>query len=179
MGKEKKLSIWETCERCKLCKSRKTVVMGRGQFPADVLFVGEGPGKAEDTLGTPFVGPAGKLLSSAIDFACKTLDIDEPSMYLTNLVACRPTDRIGGPNRVPKDEECLACHPRIETIYKLVKPKIVVLLGKVPQRFLGKTFPRTYYLEHPAFILRQGGTTSPRFLTYSRNLADIFERIPK
>lgn len=112
-----------TCQRCPLCKTRTQVVFGQGAPDAEVLFVGEGPGKNEDEQGLPFVGRSGQLLDKYL-FA---IDLDRnKNCYIANIVKCRPPQ-----NRDPLPEESEACMPWLRSQFKLLRPRIVVCLGRV------------------------------------------------
>lgn len=111
------------CTACPLCEQRKQAVFGVGDLNPDWLFIGEGPGAEEDTQGEPFVGPAGKLLDNML----AALDISrDHKVYIGNAVKCRPPG-----NRTPEAAEIAACRPYLERQIALLKPKIIVLLGKV------------------------------------------------
>ena len=110
------------CTRCGLREGCSGVVFGVGPAPADILFIGEGPGEQEDRLGEPFVGPAGKLLD---DYLC-AVGIARESVYIANIVKCRPPR-----NRDPLPEEQEACIPWLRQQTKLVRPKIIVCLGRI------------------------------------------------
>jgi DNA polymerase len=110
------------CRQCRLCETRKQAVLGVGDFNADWLFVGEGPGAEEDERGEPFVGQAGKLLDSmlaAIGLA------RGKNVYIANAVKCRPPE-----NRTPAPEEIAACRPYLERQIELIQPKLIVALGR-------------------------------------------------
>lgn len=110
------------CRVCSLCQQRKQAVLGVGDRQADWLFVGEGPGAEEDVQGEPFVGQAGKLLDNML----AALDLKRDNkVYITNAVKCRPPG-----NRTPEAAEIAACRPYLERQIALIKPKIIVLLGK-------------------------------------------------
>ena len=108
------------CQKCTLCINRKNVVFGEGSEDADIMFIGEGPGEQEDIQGRPFVGRAGQLLEKALN----ALGIDRESVYIANIVKCRPPG-----NRVPSGEEASCCIQYLRWQVKLIKPKIIVLLG--------------------------------------------------
>jgi len=166
------------CARCPLSKFRRNIVFGRGCLPARILFVGEAPGVSEDLLGIPFIGPSGRILDRAIATATQVCRLkDPPSFFISNCVACRPTDIRRGPNRQPEFEEFYACWPRLEKTHSVVSPRRVVLLGKVAQGFLARVWPEAYRLPHPAFILRSGGVTSPHFRAFVRDLSAIFKEV--
>ena len=113
----------ETCVRCGLCETRNHVVFGVGNREADILFVGEGPGEQEDLKGEPFVGPAGKLLDDMLSI----IDLDRTrNCYIANIVKCRPPH-----NRDPLETEQEACIGYLRNQVALIKPKIIVCLGKV------------------------------------------------
>ena len=111
------------CKACSLCEQRKQAVFGVGDLNPDWLFIGEGPGADEDTQGEPFVGQAGKLLDNML----AALDIGRGNkVYIGNAVKCRPPG-----NRTPEAAEIATCRPFLERQIALLKPKIIVLLGKV------------------------------------------------
>jgi len=166
---------WLTCTRCGLHKFRRQVVLGRGTLPADILFVGEGPGKSEDLIGEPFVGPSGRLLDKALEKAKSIAKLDSlPTFYISNVVACRPCDANHGPNRQPTGEEAWACWQRLEETYQEVKPKRVVLLGKIAEKYCKDAWPEATVLHHPAYLLRLGGESSTQFRAFCRNLSKVF-----
>lgn len=116
------------CTRCGLCRGRTNVVFGVGDRSADVMFVGEGPGEQEDLQGVPFVGPAGKLLDEMLCI----IDLDrQKNCYIANIVKCRPPG-----NRDPEDAEQDACIEYLRNQVALVRPKIVVCLGRVAAKRL-------------------------------------------
>lgn len=111
-----------TCRNCVLCQQRTQAVLGVGDRQPDWLFIGEGPGAEEDARGEPFVGQAGKLLDNML----AALDIARGNkVYIANAVKCRPPG-----NRTPEAGEMAACRPYLERQIALLKPKIIVLLGK-------------------------------------------------
>ncbi len=113
----------QSCTRCGLCETRHNVVFGVGNPQADILFVGEGPGEQEDLQGIPFVGPAGKLLD---DMLC-IIDLSRDSnCYIANIVKCRPPR-----NRDPLENEQDACIGFLENQIALIRPKIIVCLGRI------------------------------------------------
>lgn len=157
-----------TCTKCDLCKSRTQTVFGVGDPKARWLFVGEGPGRNEDFQGEPFVGPAGKLLDNM--FAAMALKRGD-NTYIANIVKCRPTDAAKG-DRPPAAEEMDACLPYLERQIALIKPSIIVALGKTAALALLKLDPATpvsslrgtvhrhadvpvIVTYHPAYLLRK------------------------
>ena len=120
---------WETleqhclhCNRCPLSETRTNVVVGVGPKNAPVMFVGEGPGQQEDLLGEPFVGPAGHLLDEMLSI----IDFGRHNCYITNVVKCRPPQ-----NRDPFQSERDACIPYLRKQFQLIRPKILVCLGRI------------------------------------------------
>lgn len=110
------------CKACVLCQQRKQAVLGVGDLNPDWLFIGEGPGADEDVQGEPFVGQAGKLLDNML----AALELTRgDKVYIGNAVKCRPPG-----NRTPEAGEMAACRPYLERQIALLKPKIIVLLGK-------------------------------------------------
>lgn len=112
----------QTCQKCELWETRNSVVFGEGSIRANIMMIGEGPGQVEDELGRPFVGPAGQLLSKIL----QCVDLKREEIYITNVVKCRPPK-----NRVPRPEECSACMNYLRGQVALIRPKIIVCLGKV------------------------------------------------
>jgi DNA polymerase len=110
-----------TCKACDLCKGRNTVVFGEGSASPKVLLIGEAPGEDEDTNGKPFIGPAGQKLTKILTYA----GMSRGDVYITNAVLCRPPN-----NRVPRQEELEACRWRLDLQIQLLKPKVIVVLGK-------------------------------------------------
>jgi len=111
-----------SCVRCPLQRYRKNPVPGEGPRDARVMLIGEAPGATEDELGRPFVGAAGKLLTSILE----EVGLPRSSVYITNVVKCRPPN-----NREPADEEIEACKGYLIAQIRLLKPKLIVLLGNV------------------------------------------------
>ncbi len=117
----------KNCTSCELCKSRRNVVIGRGNVNAPLLFVGEGPGEQEDIKGEPFVGAAGRLL----DLLLTAQMFNKEDYYIANIVKCRPPG-----NRVPTEEEAQSCMPFLRQQVMLIKPKIIICLGATAMRYL-------------------------------------------
>lgn len=111
------------CKSCVLCQRRNKTVFGVGDENANWLFVGEGPGADEDAQGEPFVGQAGKLLDAMLVAMQLKRGAD---VYIANVVKCRPPG-----NRNPQPDEALACEPYLHRQIELIRPKLIVALGKV------------------------------------------------
>ena len=148
------------CRKCRLCESRHNVVPGEGNPNADLMFIGEGPGQEEDRQGRPFVGRSGELLTRMIH----AIGIERSETYICNVVKCRPPG-----NRNPEPGEAGACLNYLRAQVALVRPKVIVLLGKVACRYTlneeifitrvhGRWFERkgTWFIPtfHPAALLR-------------------------
>jgi uracil-DNA glycosylase len=152
------------CTRCPLAATRTQVVFGVGRPDADLMFVGEGPGADEDRTGEPFVGRAGKLLTSLIEGIGLTRD----DVYIANVVKCRPPG-----NRDPLPEEIASCRPYLDRQLELIAPRVVVTLGNFATKLLldtkigitklrGQPFPfrgdaTLIPALHPSAVLRNGG----------------------
>ena len=149
------------CQRCKLCKGRTQIVFGVGNPRAELMFVGEGPGRDEDRQGEPFVGRAGQLLTEIIT---KGMKLRRADVYITNVVKCRPPD-----NRNPEPDEISACEPFLIRQIAIIQPRVLVALGKfAAQTLLRDTTPisrlRGRWFDyhgiklmptlHPAYLLR-------------------------
>jgi DNA polymerase len=148
------------CTRCKLHKARTKIVFGTGNPNADLMFVGEGPGRDEDLSGEPFVGRAGKLLTDMI----KAMGLQREDVYIANVVKCRPPE-----NRLPEKDEITTCSPYLMRQIDAIKPKVICTLGSCSAQtllqtthgisklrgewfdFRGAKLMPTY---HPAYLLR-------------------------
>ncbi|MCB1156727.1 MAG: uracil-DNA glycosylase [Leptospiraceae bacterium] len=163
----------EACKSCKLAGTRSRVVFGEGNPEAELLFIGEGPGKQEDLSGRPFVGRAGELLTRLIE---KGMRVPRSSVFIANIVKCRPTvDLKLQKDRAPDKEETQACSPFLLQQIDIIQPKVIVTLGNPSTQFLlqtteGITKLRGKWKEfkgipvlptyHPSFVLRNGGEDS-------------------
>jgi DNA polymerase len=118
------------CHRCALGDTRTTLVFGVGAEDADVMLIGEAPGKNEDLKGEPFVGAAGKLLDELLASA----GLDRSEVYIANILKCRPPG-----NRDPQAEEIETCTPFLREQVRLIDPTVIVTLGNFATRFILKT----------------------------------------
>ncbi|HHH20512.1 MAG TPA: uracil-DNA glycosylase [Nitratifractor sp.] len=125
---DKLKELCNNCYLCELSKSRKKVVFGKGNPKSDILFIGEAPGATEDSVGEPFVGRAGELLTKMIE---NVLNRPRSSVYLSNIVKCRPPN-----NRAPTPKEALTCRPYIFQEIEIIKPKLIVALGATAFNYL-------------------------------------------
>jgi DNA polymerase len=136
----------QSCTACPLHATRNRVVFGVGNRNSDILFVGEGPGEQEDLQGEPFVGAAGKLLDDILSI----IDLDRTNIYIANIVKCRPPK-----NRDPLEEEQEACIGYLRNQTALIKPKIIVCLGRIAAtKLIRPDFKITR--EHGSWIQRGG-----------------------
>ena len=135
------------CRKCGLCETRHNVVFGMGNPTAEIMFIGEGPGQNEDEQGLPFVVLSGKLLDQYLE----AVDLSrEKNVFIANIVKCRPPQ-----NRDPLPEEWDACLPWLREQFRLIRPKIVVCLGRIAaQRLIRPDFSVTK--EHGQFIEKNG-----------------------
>ena len=115
-------SACQSCKRCELFRTRTNVVFGVGPKDAEILFVGEGPGQQEDLKGEPFVGPAGQLLDDMLSI----IGLGRHNCYIANIVKCRPPQ-----NRDPLQTEQDACIGWLRMQTRLLRPKIIVCLGRI------------------------------------------------
>lgn len=186
---------WKPCIKCEIGGIAHFKVFARGQLPCDVLFVGEAPGKTEDVMGWPFVGRAGKLLDEWMVSAFATMadwwvrtgnkpqTCPEFTYAITNVVLCRPTNEVGGPNRAPRWQEIENCRPRLETFIKeIARPKMVITLGlhakgNIPTSELDRAGIPYDNLYHPAWVLRNGGSGSEADQQEKAKLASIFQKM--
>lgn len=116
------------CKKCALRTTCQQVVLGEGSAEAEILFIGEGPGKKEDELGRPFIGTAGKFLDEMLAI----IKLKREDVYIANVVKCRPPE-----NRDPLPAEALACWPWLLEQIQIIQPKLIVTLGRHSmERFL-------------------------------------------
>lgn len=116
-----------SCTRCPLCETRTNVVIGDGNKSAEIMLVGEGPGYNEDVQGVPFVGAAGQLLDKML----LSIGLTRQDVYIANVVKCRPPQ-----NRDPLPQEQQACLNYLRYQYLLIRPKILVCLGRIAAKAL-------------------------------------------
>ena len=116
------LNSIKDCLECPLGKTRKNIVLGMGNPNADIVFVGEAPGKEEDLQGLPFVGRSGKLLDKML----ASINLSRDDIYILNVLKCRPPD-----NRDPSKLEIEKCEPYLKEQLKIIKPKLIVALGRI------------------------------------------------
>lgn len=146
----------KSCERCKLCPTRTQTVFGTGNEQASLMVVGEGPGADEDASGQPFVGRAGKLLDEMLKSIGRSRN---DNVFIANVVKCRPPG-----NRDPEADEAEACRPFLEQQIKLVKPKMILALGRIAAQRLLQTDEPLSRLRGP--IHAYGPDKTPLFITY-------------
>ncbi len=154
-------------QNCQLAKGRTKVVFGSGNPEANLMFIGEGPGRDEDVTGLPFVGAAGQLLTKIIE----ATKLRREDVYITNVVKCRPVN-----NRNPDPDEIAACNPYLLHQIEIIKPELICALGKVSaQALLGADVPvgklrgkihvfqgiRLIVTYHPAALLRNPALKKP------------------
>ncbi len=149
-----------TCEKCGLCKTRTHAVPGEGPDNAEIMFIGEGPGFHEDQQARPFVGPAGKFLDELL----ASIGLKRSDVYITNVIKCRPPG-----NRDPLSSEIDACKTWLDKQLELIKPKMVVTLGRysMARYFSNQTISKVhgtakksgdftvFAMYHPAAALHQ------------------------
>ncbi len=148
------------CQRCSLCLTRKTPVLGEGDVNAQLMFIGEAPGYWEDVKGRPFVGKAGQKLTDII----RAMGLSRQEVYITNIVKCRPPN-----NRDPKTEEIESCRNYLLQQINIIEPKVICALGTFSaQSLLNSSLPisqlrgkfwdyhgiKLMATFHPAFLLR-------------------------
>ena len=151
-----------SCVTCRLCKTRKQTVFADGSSGARIMFIGEAPGADEDAQGVPFVGRAGQLLTRMIEDG---MGLPRSAVYIANVLKCRPPE-----NRNPEPDEIAACRGYLEKQIDLVKPEVLVALGKFAAHFLLETEEGITRMRgkwgsyrgipvmptlHPSYLLRQ------------------------
>jgi uracil-DNA glycosylase family 4 len=176
------------CTRCRLCEARNKIVFGVGNPKADLVFVGEGPGRDEDAQGEPFVGRAGKLLTDMV----KAMSLERSDVYICNVVKCRPPE-----NRTPEKDEMATCSPFLLRQLEFIRPKVIVCLGNVAAQtllgtnksishFRGQWFDfrgsRLIATYHPAYLLRNPAAKSDVWTDLKKVMAVLglkAARLPK
>ena len=153
-------AVANACQKCKLAKTRTNVVYGVGNPNADLMFIGEAPGRDEDLKGEPFVGRAGQLLTDII----KAMKLTRDDVYIANVIKCRPPE-----NRNPEPDEIEECRPFIRRQIEIIQPKVIVTLGRIAlqslmERGYAISGARGQWLDfhgikvmptyHPAYLLR-------------------------
>jgi len=166
----------QSCSNCPtMSRSSRGAVVGRGDIPCRVLFLGDYPGMSEDILGEAFIGPTGKLLDKMI----KDSGLGNDRVYFTNVVLCYPRiDRkITGihdlVSRDPFPSEIAACSENVIEIIDAAQPEKIVLVGKIAETYYKKEFPTSITIQHPRLILQTGGERSPYYLKNIRILEGI------
>ena len=183
MNAEKNIEVLHqkinVCTLCGLCEGRTKAVPGEGSNNPDVMFIGEAPGRNEDETGRPFCGSAGKNL----DLGLKEAGLNRGDVFITSMVKCRPPK-----NRNPKQDELEACNPYLKEQIRLLKPKIVVLLGNFALHHLfdGDSISKVhgkikeingikyYPMFHPAAIIYNRKLREEYFEDF-RNLSEIIK----
>ncbi len=164
------------CRRCRLAESRTHAVPGEGNPDAQVLFVGEAPGKSEDAEGRPFVGMAGRYL----DRLLASIGWSRDDVYITNIVKCRPPG-----NRDPRPEEVASCRPYLERQIDIIQPRLIVTLGR---HALGWFLPGERISSVHGELLDAGGlallplyhpSAALRFRERRTAFEEAFRRIPE
>lgn len=172
------------CKRCRLCRQRNKIVFGSGSAHADLVFVGEGPGRDEDLQGLPFVGRAGKLLTQMIE----AMGLKRDDVYICNVVKCRPPE-----NRAPEPDEMETCSPFLYRQLAVIQPKAVVCLGATAFQalygakqsisrlrgqwleFRGVPMMATY---HPAYLLRNPAAKGEVWEDLKKVMAHLGLKVP-
>lgn len=172
------------CKRCRLCQQRNTIVFGSGSSRAELVFIGEGPGRDEDIQGLPFVGRAGKLLTQMIE----AMGLKRDDVYICNVVKCRPPE-----NRAPEPDEMETCSPFLFRQLAVIKPKAIVCLGATAFQalygakqsisrlrgqwleFRGIPMLATY---HPAYLLRNPNAKGEVWEDLKKVMAHLGLKVP-
>ena len=158
----------KTCKKCNLCSTRKNAVPGEGNVNADIVFIGEAPGKNEDLHGRPFVGAAGKKLDDALENS----GLARNDVYITNIVKCKPPK-----NRIPNYEEKTMCSNYLEHELSIINPKIICLLGNtafntiLEGNEISKNHGKLIYKEKRTYFV----TFHPAAIIYNQKLEKVFK----
>ena len=164
--------IWQqvlVCKKCDLCKTRINAVPGKGSSNAELLFIGEAPGRNEDVRGEPFTGTAGKQLFFALEYAGISID----KVYITNVVKCRPPK-----NRIPLEKEAKSCEDFLKSEIALIKPKIICIMGNTAFHSL---LGGNNIIKNRGKIIKKNGNTyfltvHPAATIYNQALLNILKK---
>lgn len=175
---QKHVAEWKDCQRCPLAKQRDRICLARGKIGCDILLVGEAPGDSENAIGQPFVGPAGRELDGWVEAAFD----GKYRLLMTNLVACYPREAKQAKVNEPTAAEIKACEPRLRDLIKIAKPKMIVAVGQLADKYLKKMnlgIPLTAII-HPAAVLRatvvqQGLLAQKAVVTMRSAVKDLIE----
>lgn len=173
---------WKNCTLCALHERRTHVVLARGSIPADVLVCAEAPGVGENALGRPLVGPAGQFLDEMLREALQDIAPEQrPTFAFTNIVACIPKSEEGDKVHEPPKEAIEACRPRLLEIVRLVKPRMIVCVGKTARVYLplecSKAAEFVIEILHPAFVMRLDMVQMP--IAYKRTVVTLSDAITR
>lgn len=176
---------WEGGCGAEICLTATRRVFARGKLPCDVLFVGEAPGKSEDLIGEPFVGPAGIKLNDMISRALADFPEHEFRIAFTNLVSCIPLAENSEKFEEPPDEAIQACKPRLEEFLQIANPRLILATGKHAEDWLAQGYKHSVKLHrpdvrivpimHPAAILR--APYAAKSLLTKRTIATISDAL--
>lgn len=145
------------CTRCQLCKTRTNVVFGVGNMRAKIMLIGEAPGANEDAQGEPFVGKGGMLLNAML----KAIGLQRSEVYIANVIKCRPPD-----NRDPLPQEVAACTPYLQQQIALIKPKVMIAVGRIAAQSLLGTTESMARLRGKIYRYGKGAVQTPLFVIY-------------
>jgi DNA polymerase len=177
--------VASACQLCRLAGTRTNVVYGVGNPAADLMFIGEAPGRDEDLKGEPFVGKAGQLLTDII----KAMQLSREQVYIANVIKCRPPE-----NRNPEPDELDACRPYIRRQVELIQPRVIVTLGRfalagLTEKVYSITAVRGQWLEyegvklmptyHPAYLLRTPSAKKDVWADMKKVMAELGIDAPK
>ena len=177
LGELERLAL--VCEKCRLAKTRTQVVYGVGSPKADLMFIGEAPGRDEDIQGQPFVGRAGQLLTDII----KAMKLTRDDVYIANVIKCRPPE-----NRNPEPDELEACRPWLRRQIEIIQPKVIVTLGRFALQSLTEkgyaiSSVRGQWLDydgirvmptyHPAYLLRNPAAKKEVWADMKKVMAEL------
>ena len=178
-------NVASACQLCRLAGTRTNVVYGVGNPSADLMFIGEAPGRDEDLKGEPFVGKAGQLLTDII----KAMQLTREQVYIANVIKCRPPE-----NRNPEPDELDACRPYIRRQVQLIQPRVIVTLGRfalagLTEKVYSITAVRGHWLEyegvklmptyHPAYLLRTPTAKKDVWADMKKVMAELGLDAPK
>jgi uracil-DNA glycosylase family 4 len=177
-------AVAAACQKCRLAGTRTNVVYGVGNPCADLMFIGEAPGRDEDLKGEPFVGKAGQLLTDII----KAMQLTREQVYIANVIKCRPPE-----NRNPEPDELDECRPYIRRQVELIQPRVIVTLGRfalagLTEKVYSITAVRGHWLEyegvrlmptyHPAYLLRTPGAKKDVWADMKKVMAELGMEAP-
>ncbi|RLC39280.1 hypothetical protein DRH27_00080 [Candidatus Falkowbacteria bacterium] len=170
------------CDDCLLHTTRKAgrrPLIGAGSYPADILFLGGTITEVQETTGKILQSFDSKYIHNLVERAAIKVAVEEPDIFISNMVFCRATDEKAGSTRPPKSKEIISCSKHFARLMEFVKPKYVFFFTKEVERHYKNEFKDYGNLLRPSYIIRSGGNSSPDFPTQLQKVCEVLEWLKK